>query len=204
MTIGNREFTGKDARANAGDALNQVAYSWRNDQSVQVRGHFKGFEIITQGHALLDGAPDLFIRGKEVYGAKINLENPLGTIASIEHVLRSLDRYAETKEREVLRSEKALADYTTQLNRPFEHAERLKKLVTKQAELNAMLDLDKSDAQAVADKPDQPKEVPQSAPVPFDDHRLATAAVAALRTPTQTLSSVLGKASVRASHREPA
>ena len=32
MTIGNREYTGKDARANAGEALNQVAYSWRHDQ----------------------------------------------------------------------------------------------------------------------------------------------------------------------------
>jgi len=78
-------------------------------------------------------------------------DNPLGTISSIEHVLRSLDRRAEAEQREIDRQEKALADYRAQLGRSFDHEERLKELLAKQAQLNASLDLDKHDAQTVAE-----------------------------------------------------
>jgi hypothetical protein len=44
--------------------------------------------------------------------------------------------------------EKTLADYQAQANRPFEHEGHLKELLTRQAQLNAALDLDKNDAQA--------------------------------------------------------
>ena len=46
--------------------------------------------------------------------------------------------------------EKALADYREQLNRPFEHEERLRELCARQQEINLQLDLDKSDTQVVA------------------------------------------------------
>jgi hypothetical protein len=46
--------------------------------------------------------------------------------------------------------EKALVDYREQLNRPFEHEERLRGLCMKQQEINKLLDLDKGDTQAVA------------------------------------------------------
>ncbi len=98
-----------------------------------------------------DGEPDLFIRGKETYKANLNPENPLGTISSIEHTIRGLDRRAEDEQREIERQEKALADYRAQLGRPFEHEARLKDLLAKKARLNACLDLDKHEAQIVDD-----------------------------------------------------
>ena len=206
MTIGNRTYTGKDARANAGDALNEVAWSWRNDRSVQVRGSFKGFEILTRSSAVMDRAPDLFIRGAETYEANLNLRNPHGTIASIEHALRGLDRHAENSRLRIGRDEKALADYRTQLGRQFEHADRLKELLAKQAELNALLDLDKSDAQALADTPDQPKEVVQQASAPFDQEGVTAGHLPSepnSRHGVDSLSAVLGSAS-RQRHSEPA
>ena len=154
MKVGNREFSGKGAREEAGNALNAVVLSWRDDKSAQIRGHFKGFEIISRGSPLKDGEPDLFIRGKEAYKANLNPESPLGTIASIEHTLRVLDRRAEDEQHEIERQEKALADYRAQLGRPFEHEARLKELLAKQAQLNALLDLDKHQAQIV----DEPRE----------------------------------------------
>ena len=123
--------------------------SWRDDKTLQVRGSFKGFEILSRGSAQKDGEPDLFIRGKETYKANLNPENPLGTISSIEHTLRGLDRRAEDEQHEIERQEKALADYRAQLGRPFEHEARLKDLLVKQAQLNACLDLDKHEAQIV-------------------------------------------------------
>jgi len=85
MKVGNREFSGKGAREAAGNALNAVVMSWRDDKSLQVRGQYKGFEILSRGSGFKDGEPDLFIRGKETHKANLNPENPLGTISSIEH-----------------------------------------------------------------------------------------------------------------------
>ena len=157
MQVGNRVFSGKGAREDAGNALNAVVLSWRDDRTPQVRGRFKGFDILSQGSKFKDGEPELFVRGRETYQANPNFENPLGTIQSIEHTLRVLDRKAEDERQEIERQEKALADYKAQLNRPFEHETRLKELLTKQAQLNACLDLDKHDAQIV-EEPREPAE----------------------------------------------
>jgi hypothetical protein len=157
MRIGNRVYAGKNAREDAGNALNAVILSWRDDKTVQVRAQFKGFEILSRGSAVKDGEPDLFVRGKETYKANLNPDNPLGTISSIEHTLRGLDRRAEDEHHEIERQEKALADYRIQLGRPFEHEAHLKDLLAKQAQLNACLDLDKHEAQIV-DEPREPEE----------------------------------------------
>ena len=154
MKVGNREYSGKGAREDAGNALNTVVMSWRDDQTLKVRGHYKGFEILSRGSQIQDGMPDLFIRGKEMYRANLNPESPQGTIASIEHILRGLDRKAEEEQRDIERQEKALTDYRAQLNKPFEHEVRLRDLLAKQAQLNAALDLDKHEAQVVAETPE--------------------------------------------------
>ena len=149
MTIGNRVYTGKGAREDAGNALAAVVLSWRDDLTVKVRGSFRGFEILSRGSDQKDRAPDLFVRGREAYKANLNLENPLGTVSSIEHTLRALDRLAEEEQRELERQQKALADYYAQLGRPFEHESRLRDLLARQSKLNAVLDLDKHEAQIV-------------------------------------------------------
>ena len=92
--------------------------------------------------------PDLFIRGAGTYTAHINAGNPIGTMQSIEHTLRALDRAAADEQQQLQRLEKTLTDYQAQAQRPFEHEARLKELLARQAQLNAALDLDKSDAQA--------------------------------------------------------
>jgi hypothetical protein len=164
MTIGTRVYTGKGAREDAGNALAAVALSWRDDRTLKVRGSFRGFEILSRGSDLKDGEPDLFIRGRDVYKANLNPENPLGTMSSIEHALRGLDRRAEEDQREIERQEKALADYRAQLGRPFEHEARLRDLLVRQAQLNACLDLDKHEAQIV-DEPRESQEEAASSPV---------------------------------------
>jgi hypothetical protein len=76
MKVGSREFSGKGAREDAGNALNTVILSWRDDMTPQVRARFKGFEILGRGSAQKDGEPELFVRGKENYKANLNPENP--------------------------------------------------------------------------------------------------------------------------------
>jgi len=135
-------------RAGSGSAATGCRdWSRRDDYAPRLRASFRGFEILSRDKP---GAPvpDLFVRGAGTYTAHINADNPNGTMQSIEHTLRALDKAAEDEPRQTERLGKTLADYQAQANRPFEHEAHLKELLARQAQLNAALDLDKNDAQA--------------------------------------------------------
>jgi hypothetical protein len=139
--------------------------SWREDMALQVRGAFRGFEILSRGRppsqggfgvaggrTLLIGSdeerlPELFIRGAGIYKAQLNAENPVGTMQSIEYALRGLDKAVGDEQERTARAEKMLGDFREQAGKPFEHEARLKELLGRQAELNAALDLDKGERQ---------------------------------------------------------
>jgi hypothetical protein len=161
MTVGNRVFSGKGAREEAAKALTFAVLSWRDDQTTQPRGDFRGFELLSRGRSGGFGMlqederlPELFVRGRATYSANLNTTNPVGTVQSVEHTLRNLDRLATEQQNRVIRIEKELADYRSQADRPFEHEERLKQLLTRQSELNSILDLDKGDQQGADSGPD--------------------------------------------------
>jgi hypothetical protein len=173
MTVGNRVFSGKGAREQAAKALMGAILSWRDDQTMQQRGAFRGFEILSRGNSGGFGLseegeriPHLFVRGHATYSAKLNAANPVGTIQSIEHTLRNLDRLAAEQQTRVARIEKELADYQSQADRPFEHEERLKQLLVRQAELNSLLALDKGDQQGADSAPDVKNEPDQACTPP--------------------------------------
>ncbi len=154
MTVGNRTFSGKGAREEAAKALTFTILSWRDDQTVQRRGAFRGFEILSRarlgGFGLLpeeERLPEVFVRGRATYSANLNATNPVGTVQSIEHTLRSLDKLAAEQQNRATRIEKQLVDYQAQADRPFEHEARLKQLLARQSEINSLLDLDKGDQQ---------------------------------------------------------
>lgn len=146
--------------------------SRREDHTLRKRASFRGFEILSSDQP---GAavPDLFIRGAGTYTAHVNVGNAIGTMQSIEHTLRGLDRAAEGERQHLQGLEKTLSDYQTQAKRLFEHEARLKELLARQTRLNAALDLDKSDAQAAeaATEPDI-----ETTPAPYQSclgrHRL--------------------------------
>ena len=161
MTVGNRVFAGKGAREEAANALTFTILSWRGDRTMQSRGRFRGFEILSKGKSgglgLLqedERVPELFIRGRATYSANLNQANPVGTVQSIEHTLRSLDKLAAEQQIRAARAEKELVDYQAQADRPFEHEDRLKQLLTRQSELNSQLDLDKGDQQGADSAPE--------------------------------------------------
>jgi N12 class adenine-specific DNA methylase len=153
MTVGTKEFSGKGSREEAAKALTHAVLSWRDDFTLQPRASFRGFEILSRGKRLtglaLDGAPvpEVLVKGRGLYSANLNSENPLGTMQSIEHALRSLDNLAEHEQERSARMEKALADYQAEANKPFDHEARMKDLLVRQAQLDTALDLDKNEKQ---------------------------------------------------------
>jgi hypothetical protein len=89
------------------------------------------------------------LRGFAAYSFHHNLENPLGTIMSIERTLRGFEAIQGRLESDIARDQNELAEYRVQSEKPFEYEEQLKQLLVKQAQLNAELDLGKDDKQAV-------------------------------------------------------
>ena len=162
MTVGKRIFSGKGARDDAANALTAAVLSWGNDQTLEPRASFRGFEILSRGRATGDSrVPEIFVRGAATYSANLNATNAVGTVQSIEHALRNLDKLAADQRTGVTRTEKALADYQAQVDRPFEHEECLQQLLARQAEINALLDLDKGDQQGAAqDEPEAARQIP--------------------------------------------
>src|SRR5258708_37516480 len=145
---------------------------------MQPRGAFRGFEILSRGKSAGFGTlqederlPDIFIRGRGTYSANLNASSPIGTVQSIEHTLRNLDKFALDQKNRVARVEKELHDYQKQADRPFEHEERLKDLLARQAELNSLLDLDKGDQQGAAPATDKDElETERWIPAPLRGH----------------------------------
>ena len=199
MKVGNRVFSGKGAREEAAKALTIAILTCRDDQAMQPRGAFRGFEILSRGKSAGFGKvqederiPDLFVRGRSTYSANLNAANPIGTVQSIEHTLRNLDRLAGEQQNRVARVEKELADYQSQADRPFEHEERLKQLLARQAELNSLLDLDKGDQQGAApvpeqDEPEIGRAAPAASPGPAEVARMAETYMRASETAIREL-----------------
>jgi hypothetical protein len=157
MTVGGRPYSGKGAREAAAAALTQAVLAHRDDPALQVCGLFRGFEILSRGRpqgavlvSATENLPELLIRGSATFAAQINPDSPVGTVQSIEHALRALDKSLADEQARLARAQKMLADFDEQLGRPYEHEARLKELVAKQGQLNAALDLDKGEQQAAA------------------------------------------------------
>ena len=144
----------------------------------------------------------MFVRGKATYSANLNPTNPVGTVQSIEHTLRSLDKFAADQQIQLQRTEKELADYKSQADRPFEHQQKLTELLKRQSELTQMLELDKGDHQAIAPDPDattarEPQSINDSAALYMRESRGAIKDLEITQRTAPESGSVVGKAVAR-------
>jgi hypothetical protein len=85
----------------------------------------------------------------------LSRDDPAGTIQSVEHTLRNLDKLADGQQSSVTRIRKELLDYQAETELPFEHEKRLKQLLAQHAELNSALDPDKGDQPGTDSTPER-------------------------------------------------
>lgn len=162
-------FSGEGAREEAAGALVHAVLSRREDHTLRKRAAFKGFEILSRRQPTAP-VPDLFIRGAGTYSGTSTptLRSAPCKASSTRCALRALDRAAADQQQQLQRLDKTLA-----ISGPGSAALRARgaaeAMLARQAQLNAALDLDKSDAEAaeaVAD-PDLPGAQPNSPPSPI-------------------------------------
>jgi N12 class adenine-specific DNA methylase len=156
FTVGSRTFTGDDARKEAAAAIAQWLENSRGERTPALFGSYRGLKLYTRpGFAanVMTGNPPLpnvTIEGAATYGATANPDNPMGTIMSIEAVVRNFETTRDGFMQELERRRQSLATLEAEANKPFAHEARVEELLKRQAEITKALDLNQHDHQAAA------------------------------------------------------
>lgn len=141
-------------RGIAGELLLRHAGRIRGSQAERQVGSIAGFRLFVSDN-LLRG-PEIVVKGVGTYTANVT-ETALGTIRSVEHTIQHLDETAANLASNLADTRKRLTDTQTQIQAPFEYAERLAFLARRQQEIEDELDLTKSQVSSGLDgKPDEP------------------------------------------------
>ena len=135
-------------RAKAGRALVFIAAALKPFQSTKAIGNAGGFPISIHK---LDERANLTIHGKNSYNANVS-DSALGTIASVEHALESMEDRLRERESDLKQYRKQSEDLTRQLDHPFEHEEKLATETKRQQEIVSALDITKNQASAKVDE----------------------------------------------------
>lgn len=138
IAIGKQSFRNREE---AGNALIQMAQKYHLETKVVELGAFAGFTL----EFWPERAGELVIKGKNAYTARIS-DSPLGTVSSMEHVLRSLDDEASHSRKMLARTQREIEELRPHVDKPFEHEEKLQSLVQRQQEIMSVLDLNKNQA----------------------------------------------------------
>jgi N12 class adenine-specific DNA methylase len=133
-------------RTKAGAALIYHVEDHRTDHllgrpSPTLLGEFAGFRIEYRSTV----ADKLTLRGASEYSANVTL-SPVGIIASLEHAARSVEERVEHTSADLARTKQQLAELAKLAGGVFEHEERYREVVARQAELVDKLDITKNQA----------------------------------------------------------
>ncbi len=133
-------------RVKAGGALIYLVEDHRTDHllgrpATAVLGEFAGFKIEYRSTL----ADKLTLRGASEYSANVS-PSPVGVVSSLEHAVHSLEEQAERCHADLAHTKKSLAELSALAGNVFEHEERYRELVARQAELVEQLDLTKNQA----------------------------------------------------------
>jgi hypothetical protein len=138
ITIENRLYQNREE---AGSALNRLTEKHHLSAKLVEVGEFAGFGLQLWPERL----KEVVLRGKNAYVANIS-DASLGTISSLEHVVRSLDERMSECRNDLAGIQRRLAELQPHAHKPFEHEEKLKGLIQRQQEIVQALDLTKNQA----------------------------------------------------------
>lgn len=147
VEMNGRRIKGADPAA---EALRDIVRDAKSDMRganravERVIGRFAGFDLGVHA-GLLAAVPNFYLQGHFAYHAENYQQGPAivaALVACQESVSEALD-----KDKAMLTAKsKRLEDIRRELSRPFEYEHRLTELLTRQRELNRMLDIDKDEA----------------------------------------------------------
>ena len=143
IVLNGKRFTD---RPEAGAALIYLVEDHRTDHlhgrnGPAVLGEFAGFKLEYRSTL----ADKLTLRGTAEYGANVT-PSPVGIIGSLEHAARSIEDQVARRREELAQTRKNLGELSSLAGTLFEHEERYRELVGRQADLVQALDITKNQA----------------------------------------------------------
>ncbi|MCL4787642.1 MAG: DEAD/DEAH box helicase family protein [Verrucomicrobia bacterium] len=147
-------------RGVAGELLIRRAEKLKTRSGDDVRvGKFAGFDLFIRVGFI--GDPDLVVRGKNTYVAKIT-DTALGTIRSLESTVQGFEERAGKLESAIGDAQKRATELEGRVGAPFDREERYQELTRRQSEIEEKLDLTKNQApsQVEASSSDETNETP--------------------------------------------
>jgi hypothetical protein len=130
-----------ETREEAGAALNRLAEKHHLSAKLVNVGEFAGFSL----QLWPERAKEVVLRGKNAYVANIS-DAPLGTMSSLEHVVRSLDERIKECRNELTGTKRRIEELQPHAHKPFEYEEKLVSLIQRQQEIVQALDLTRNQA----------------------------------------------------------
>ena len=121
--------------------MNRLATKHHLSATVVDLGEFAGFTL----QLWPERVKEMVLSGKNAYAANIS-DAPLGTISSLEHVVRSLDDRINECRNDLTGTQRRLEELSPHAHKPFEHEEKLQCLIHRQQEIVQALDLTKNQA----------------------------------------------------------
>lgn len=142
-------------RGVAGEVLIRRAEKLKGRSGDDVRvGKFAGFDLFLRSSLI--GDPDLVLRGKNTYAAKVT-DTALGTIRSLESTVQGFEERAVKLESAIADAQKRSTELEGRVGAKFDREERYQELTKRQSEIEEKLGLTKNQApsQVEAEAPEE-------------------------------------------------
>ncbi len=131
-------------RGVAGELIIRRAEKLKGRSGDDVRvGRFAGFDLFIRVGFI--GDPDLVVRGKNTYAAKVT-DTALGTIRSLESTVQGFEERAGKLEAAIGDARKRATELEGRVGAAFDREERYQELTRRQSEIEEKLDLTKNQA----------------------------------------------------------
>ena len=145
VTLHGRQYHGGEA---AGDALRKLVITTRDRAAAatnrinDIVGEFAGFPLGVVGARGMQAEANLYLQGHFAYHAAPYVQGP-SLVAGLLEARYDVSKRCVEARQALAGCETRRADLEGELSRPFEHEARLTLLLTRQRELDTLLDLDK-------------------------------------------------------------
>lgn len=137
IKLGNMTYT---ERSDGGTAMLEMLSRCKSGDTYGL-GSFRGFELLIEKNYM--GVNYMILRGKKEYKVEMST-SPVGNMIKLDNLFNSLNENEEFLIKKIEQYKRDLESSKAEYEKPFAYEKELKDMLKRQAELNAMLDLEKS------------------------------------------------------------
>ena len=137
ITVGKSSY---DERSEGGTALLEAVSKSKSGDTYEI-GSFRGFTLLVEKNYM--GINYMILRGKTEYKAEMST-SPVGNMIKLDNLFNNLNENEEFLKKKIEQYKRDMESSKSEYEKPFAYEKELSDKQKRQAELNAMLDLEKN------------------------------------------------------------